>query len=69
MTDTSSPGRDEPAAVAAYIAAMVSEMARLARASGLSTLAYVLDMAHLEAKAAAIEGADGDSLPAARHRP
>ena len=35
---------------AAYIADLASEMARMARGSGLEVLAYLLDMARLEAE-------------------
>lgn len=44
------PSLDDPLAVAAYVAALSEELARLARASGLVTLAYILDMARLEAR-------------------
>lgn len=51
MTDVSSSGsRGDPAAVAAYVASITGELSRLARASGLGTLAYILEMARLEAK-------------------
>ncbi|MFS8038429.1 hypothetical protein ACI7BZ_15995 [Xanthobacter sp. AM11] len=57
------PITGDPVEVAAYVAAISGELARLARASGLGTLAYILDMARLEAKATAGEerGADGGS--------
>lgn len=43
------PQRD-PAATAAYIAALAAELSRLARSQQLDTLAYILDMAQQEAK-------------------
>jgi hypothetical protein len=43
-------GRDQ---VAAYLAALTSELALVARRHGLETLSYLLDMAHLEAENAA----------------
>lgn len=50
--DDSGPVGDA-AAVAAYVAAMTAELSRIARANGLATLAYILEMARLEANAAA----------------
>lgn len=65
MTDatTSEPAGD-PAAAAAYVGAMSAELSRIARASGLLTLAYILEMARLEAKAIA-----GDGPPLGHGRP
>jgi hypothetical protein len=40
---------DEPVSVAVYISAMTYELAQLAKRSGLAPLAYILDMARLEA--------------------
>jgi glutamate synthase domain-containing protein 2 len=40
---------DEPESVAQYISAMTHELAQLAKRSGLAPLAYILDMARLEA--------------------
>jgi hypothetical protein len=40
---------DEPIAVADYISAMTRELAQLAKRNGLAPLAYILDMARLEA--------------------
>jgi len=42
----------DPGAVAAYVAAITEELSQMARASGLSTLAYILEMARLEARGA-----------------
>jgi len=42
----------DPGAFAAYVASLSEELARLARANGLTTLAYILDMARLEARSA-----------------
>jgi hypothetical protein len=39
-----------PAAVAAYVAALTSDLAALARRHDLATLGYLLDMARLEAE-------------------
>jgi len=39
-----------PGEVAAYIAALSDELSRLARGSGLVALAYILEMAKLEAR-------------------
>jgi hypothetical protein len=41
---------DDPAAAAEYIAALVADLAGIARRSGLDTLGYVLDMARVEAE-------------------
>ncbi|WP_234050069.1 MULTISPECIES: hypothetical protein [unclassified Xanthobacter] len=40
----------DPAAAAAYIGALSEELSRLARGNGLTTLAYILEMARLEAR-------------------
>jgi hypothetical protein len=40
---------DEPVSVAIYISAMTHELAQLAKRNGLAPLAYILDMARLEA--------------------
>ncbi|MFG1480657.1 hypothetical protein V5F53_18670 [Xanthobacter sp. V4C-4] len=50
----------EPAAVAAYVAALTEELARLARGSGLVTLSYLLDIARLEARNAVAVDGKGD---------
>ncbi|MDQ2953876.1 MAG: hypothetical protein M3R18_02930 [Pseudomonadota bacterium] len=57
--------KDNPAAEpmgrpksAAYIAALSAEMIDIARANGLDTLAYLLDMARLEAANTADDGKD-----------
>jgi hypothetical protein len=44
------PCRSEQQADADYIAAMTAQMAVLARRNGLEALAYLLDMAELEAR-------------------
>lgn len=52
-----SPAQDplcDPAAVAAYVAQLAGELAHLARGSGLTTLAYILEMAQMEARGAAV---------------
>ena len=43
------PGADRPAA-AAYLAAMIGDLAVIARRHDFATLAYILDMARLEAE-------------------
>lgn len=56
----------DPAAVAGYVAAIAGELSRLARASGLGTLAYILEMAQLEAKGFIEEGqlqSGGEHVP------
>lgn len=40
----------DPRAVASYVETLTGELARLAREHGLPTLAYILDMARLEAR-------------------
>ena len=44
-----SVGASEQRARAAYIADLTAELAELARGSGFQTLAYLLDMARIEA--------------------
>jgi hypothetical protein len=59
------PIEDEPAdrdAAATYIATLTGELARLARKFGYEALAYILDMARMEAENAG----RGDSRPSAR---
>lgn len=41
---------DEPTMAAQYISAMAQELAQLARRHGLTPLAYILNMARLEAE-------------------
>ncbi len=48
--------------IAAYVAALASDLRELARRSDLPTLAYLLDMARLEAESAACKKT-GDSDP------
>ena len=40
----------DSSAVAAYVEALTGELSRIARDHGLPTLAYILDMARLEAR-------------------
>ncbi|MBI4274995.1 MAG: hypothetical protein HY659_09890 [Rhizobiales bacterium] len=47
---------------AAYIAGMTGELATLAQSNGLDTLAYILDMARLEAENA-IDTNEGTDKP------
>lgn len=44
------PPMGAPGEVAVYIAALSDELSRLARGSGLVALAYILEMAKLEAR-------------------
>jgi hypothetical protein len=47
-----------PSAAADYIATITDELTRLARSHGLDSLAYILEMAHLEAEQIA-KGSNG----------
>lgn len=49
---------NDPAALAAYIAQISGELARLSRENGLPTLAYILEMARLEARNAALRDSE-----------
>lgn len=51
---------DSPAQSAAYIADLTSELAKLARRSQLDVLAYLLDIAALEARTAS--GSETEAL-------
>jgi hypothetical protein len=53
--------------VAAYLAALTSELAMVARRHGLETLSYLLDMAHLEAENAAARPHTTDPKAKAAH--
>ncbi|MFG1181243.1 hypothetical protein [Xanthobacter versatilis] len=63
MTEVSSSRpRGDPASAAAYIATFTAELSRLAESHGLTTLAYILEMARLEAKSLAddpLAGSEG----------
>jgi len=48
----------DKAAAASYIASFASELAEVARTQGLASLAYLLEMARLEAEAEMRRGAD-----------
>lgn len=66
MDDTSVPPETgDPSAVAAYVASLTGELSRLARASGLTTLAYLLEMARLEARNLALESEASEAPPRA----
>ena len=58
------PHRPREAAV--YIAELVSDLARLARESGLSELAHLLDIARLEAEMVASRTAPPEPLDPAK---
>lgn len=47
--DESKPGEGRALGAAVYIASLADELARLAKRHDLDTLAYILDMARLEA--------------------
>lgn len=50
MDETSPKGREtRPEEVAAYIAVLTAEMVRLARGHNMGPLAYLLDLARMEA--------------------
>lgn len=67
MSEVSDPGsRADPASAAAYVATMAGELSRLAKAHGLHTLAYILEMARLEAKSIADDPLGGLGGPAPR---
>jgi hypothetical protein len=53
MTERPRDMRGDPASVAHYVASLSADLASLARANGFDTLGYLLDMARLEAEAAA----------------
>ena len=60
----------DPASAADYVASMVAELRRLARGNGLTTLAYLLEMAELEAKSVAVAAdPSGGSAPPRRRNP
>ncbi|MFG1298970.1 hypothetical protein V5F49_04150 [Xanthobacter sp. V3C-3] len=72
MSDLSSSSlRVDPASAAAYVASLAAELRRLARGNGLTTLAYLLEMAELEAKsvAADLEASGSLSPPRGGRRP
>jgi hypothetical protein len=50
MTDRPRDLRGDAAGVAHYIASLSADLASLARANGLNTLGYLLEMARLEAE-------------------
>jgi hypothetical protein len=57
MTEKAPSPAGEPSAAAAYIAHLSGELALIARRHGLGTLAYLLDMAKLEAES--VKGRNG----------
>ncbi len=52
------PAPNNPAVFASYVAQISGELARLSRENGLTTLAYILEMARLEARNASLEESD-----------
>lgn len=50
----------DPGAFATYAASLAGELSRMAQAHGLTTLAYIFDMARLEARATGIAVRPGD---------
>jgi hypothetical protein len=65
LTDTE-VGRDRDQ-VAAYVAELTGELALVTRRHGLDALAYLLDMARLEAESAAKRPKKGDAKPKIAH--
>ena len=59
-------GRDRDH-VAAYVADLTGELALVARRHGLDTLAYLLDMARLEAEGSARRPKTTDAKPKTSH--
>jgi hypothetical protein len=57
---------EQPAAAAGYIASMADELARLAKSHDLTALAYILDMARMEADQVATGWSAGNSNPTDR---
>lgn len=51
------PDASQRADAAAYVATLTTELARVARSNALPTLAYLLDMARLEAETQARDAA------------
>lgn len=51
--DRAGPGATGRREVATYIASLTADLSEMSRRQGLSTLAYLLDMARLEAEGAA----------------
>lgn len=49
---------DDRRAAAAYVAALAAELRAMAQKNGLPTLAYLLDMAHIEASTEARDKSD-----------
>lgn len=56
-------GAGEKREVAAYIAGLSRDLSLMSRRNGFTTLAYLLDMARLEADTVARSGADETSTP------
>ncbi len=56
IPDATAP--NDPAVFASYVAQISGELARLSRDNGLPTLAYILEMARMEARNAALGEAD-----------
>jgi hypothetical protein len=57
------PDAAETAATAAYISELTFNLSALARAKGLRSLGYLLDMARLEAERIAVQPTDGSARP------
>lgn len=59
FSDATAP--NDPAVLASYVAQISGELARLSRENGLTTLAYILEMARLEARNVSLK--NGDTAP------
>jgi hypothetical protein len=57
MTNDRKAGRGRDEATAAYLVSLLEELAPLAQRNGLPVVAYLLDMALMEAKTAAAQSA------------
>jgi hypothetical protein len=53
---------DDPAVLAAYVASLTGDLARLCQRQGFDTLSYLLDMARLEAQTLARYGGEPGPL-------
>ena len=65
----SSQGAPASRDVAAYVEALAAELARLSRGHNLTTLAYLLDMARLEARNVVLSQTPGEAAPRRPRQP
>jgi hypothetical protein len=61
-SDDSVDDLDDPAVLAAYVAALTGDLAKLCQRQGFDTLGYLLDMARLEAQTLARYGGEPGPL-------